>query len=1045
MKLPKNSTGKFTQYKENFPVEFMEQSRFYLGKITAEGIKPAHKDYYNEKNQKKLSGFDAEDIVFFDIERHKFSRTQYLFLDFDHILNDGKFVNEKVALFVRNLLLTFPKIYIEYSVSYTGLHAFLKPDPDKFDSLTPAKFYFSDNTKKDAPQLEIFFKTNGRGCLLTGKKYGNSGGMIPANKINENDIYEPEVDNFLNNLLADIKSQQLKFQQENDSKTQNKKSANTQENPNNTKTATQKKFTSEHKDYNDPLEYKRDLILAAIKFIDFANEGDRQKDWLPVVSALKNEGFDREEIRNLCCSSSRYNEKKFDAEFNSLKNPNFKIYTIIGKASQKGFDFFNFKKNWYKDHPEFNNHSAYNDFDDWELKYWEEQLRESNKKIADFDAKKDSAIESLKNVEKFDKDIVFADDILTAAAFAYLHNKKVFSDFKAAIQNQIKLQKSEKFVVEWQGEVKSKAKEIQAEYSKLLAEKNAVQAKIQNFTFIADNQEIFPIPEGYSVSDANGIEKIVGEKIIPVCRCPVGIKNKLFNIENKTFKWILNFKSNGKWHDLPAQAASIIFNSRKLVDLVDYDLPVTSVNSFALVDYLDAFKNENQNKFPLVYVIPRCGWYEHNNKNFFIDPRRPNSFVTDEGKRIEIIPDSSNVFTKNLTPSGTVEEWTKAYNLAKTSPVARLFVAGSIAPTLLKVLGERNFVLYIHGKTTGGKTTALLLGASVVGSSKIIRTFEGSPIALKSAAVEVNHYPFFVDEKQHADTELKLNFAKFIYSMADTHGKTRADTLGKSVETKEFQNITLATGETVAINDNATGGAFTRLLQIQTPKILLDAKTCEDIRDIITDNYGVVFPKVIDKIFEIGFESLREMYSDFVKLFKAAYPDILPEHCRYVAILTVADTLLNVVLGSDIETAMLDAQTNANKIFPLIPTKSEIDDTEREKDFVSSFIAAKAAQFENSTTYRKNGERIIGDVLGKFDFDEKFVYLSTSALKQACKDSGFDEKKVVADLIDDKFFIAGKIQKGKKKADNSHAVNINGVKTRCYKIPLQSVQESDAD
>ena len=198
MELPKNSTGKFTQHKKNFPLEWKHQARFFPAKITADGIKPGIKDYYNEKNQKKFSDIDKP--VFIDIERHITLRASYLFLDFDHILIDGKFVNENVARFVRNLITLCPNIYIEYSVSETGLHAFLKPSFDKFDTLVKT-LYFTDSRDKGAPKLEITYKTNGKSCFLTGNKYETGGKCleIPTNTI---ETLEDKVDDFVNNLLA---------------------------------------------------------------------------------------------------------------------------------------------------------------------------------------------------------------------------------------------------------------------------------------------------------------------------------------------------------------------------------------------------------------------------------------------------------------------------------------------------------------------------------------------------------------------------------------------------------------------------------------------------------------------------------------------------------------------------------------------------------------------------------------------------------------------------------------------------------------------------
>ena len=1008
------------QHRENFPAEFLTAKRFVPYVVTWDDKEkkfkkhPTLTDWSNPDKQKTLAELKNK-IVAIDCNGYG-NRIYYLVLDLDHILIDGKFVNAKVAEFVKNLLTLFPNIYIAYSVSRTGLHIFLKPTATAIEfykqSITKS-FYFSDNHTNTAPHAEVYFNTS-HCFVLTGNKFSD-GAEIPEGA---------EVDKFFRNLLVQIELQQPKKTTE-------------------TRQDTKKNFDTNNFS-NSPSEQERALaMLDKIPCSDLIYD-----NWVRVGMILKTNGNTLADWEHWSANDERFKNGECAYKWKGFKdNGGLTIATLHDIAKIYKYSENDFRRQWHKDHP----NTADSDFDniDAEKISLLEQLRDANKKIADFDARKESAFETLKNVQDFSYDSVMTDEILTAAAFAYLYNKKVFKNFSDAIKNQIKLKKIATFIQDWKDEVKTKAKDLETEYSKLKAEKNAIQAKINNFNFVADNPEWqgFLIPENYSVSDneGEGVTKIVGEKSIPVCSYPVGIKSKLFNTDTKTFKWILNFKIDGKWQDLVEQAASNIFDSRKIISLVDYDLPVSSVNNFVLVEYLKNFKETNHKKIPLVYVIPRCGWYEYKDQEFFIDPRLQNSFVNEEGKHIEIIPDSSSVFTKNLTSSGTIEEWAKAYNVAKTSPVARLIVAASVAPALLKILGERNFVLYTHGTTLGGKTTALLLSASAVGNSKIIRTFEGTNTGLESMAAEINHYPFFVDEKQQATPQLKNEILQFIYAVANGREKSRSQTDGYTKEIREFQNITVCNGETQLLADNATGGGYTRILSISAPKIILDAEKSKLIRDIIKNNYGIVFPKVIDKIFKFGFETLRELYSDFTKLFQASYTDILPEYCRYIALLTLADILLNVVLGSDFETAKLDAQNNANKIFPLIPTKAEIDDTKREKDFVLNFIASKAAQFVDSEVYTHNGGRIIGDILGKFDFDEKFIYISTSALKQACKDSGFDEKKVVADLIDAKFFIAGKIQKGKKKADNNHAVNVNGVKTRCYKVPLQVIQGDDLD
>ena len=1028
MKLPKNSTGKFTQYKNNFPDEFMEQSRFYLGKITAEGIKPAHKDYYNEKNQKKLSGFDAEDIVFFDIESHKFSRTQYLFLDFDHILNDGKFVNEKVALFVRNLLLTFPKIYIEYSVSYTGLHAFLKPDPDKFDSLTPAKFYFSDNTKKDAPQLEIFFKTNGRGCLLTGKKYGNSGRMIPANKINENGIYEPEVDNFLNNLLAEIKTQQ-----DNDNKT--KKSAPKKEKGN--------ASSRENKHYNTPPEYRRDLSIACALFCNFADLPN--PEWLPYFIALVNEGFTLEELRGYCEHSPRYNAKEFDAQYKwALNKPTFGVKTLIGKAQQAGFIVKDFYKKWCIEH-----HSqAFDDFDDLsltkeeEILFWEQEREQIDAQFVDFDKEKNAAISKIqdiiKNKKSFDKDFVFAEDIVKAAAFCSKFDPVIFTKFKSAIQIQAKMQ-NESFISDWNKQIKLAVQNIEKRYSQLQAKRKNILAKIDSLHFFVENDLLknLECPDSYRIAN-DGIEKICGEKSIPVCPRPIAILNEVLDTETHFTKWILAYKSNtGHWVKIPAQDAETISKPFKIPVLSRHKFPVNGVNAARVVEFLSDFSWANENKFPLIHTVPSCGWHEYRNNKYFIDPRWEISATDNYGKEIKIIVDTDKcILAKSLSCNGNLDQWKNAYNLAIVSPFARLAVAASVAPALLEIIGERNFILYTHGATHSGKSTIMYLSASAVGKSeKLVRTFDGSPTALTALTAENTDYTTFIDERQAGSKDPK-EILSLVYSLANGMEKTRAAVDGKIRESREWQTIAFLNGEVDLLPDSATGGAWTRTLSISTPRIILDEDTCKSIREIIKTNFGVVFPKVIEKIFEIGFDSIKENYNRIVSTFANKFSNILSEHRRYLAVLTLADTLLNMVLGVNENDAYKDALDNAYKIVDSIPTQAEIDDTKGEKDFVMSFIAQNQNNF---ITGNLNDDKI-KTVLGKIADD--YIFILASALKQNCETAGYNYKKLVRDLIENNFFVPDdKIERDRKKPRPTVKQRLNETNAYCLRIPKKYLTE----
>lgn len=670
-------------------------------------------------------------------------------------------------------------------------------------------------------------------------------------------------------------------------------------------------------------------------------------------------------------------------------------------------------------------------------------LREINKQLSDFDAEKNTALEKLRNLEKFGFDDVTDDEIINATGFARVFEPALYTGLRHDIKLWKKSHSDDSVDMNDFGrDTKDRAEEIQKRYDKLLARRNEIQAQINTQKFIAKNDLIskFAIPAGYCVT-ANGVEKIKGKHSELVCRRPVIITGTVYSVEEKTHMMTLGYQTaEGKWKNIAPTEGAIVFNARKLVDLRSKGLPVTSQNAGMLVDYLDAFCAENESQLSMTYSVARCGWHKFNGRDHFIDPRR-DCVIQDDDKNISVkADDSRSDFARHLKQVGDLEKWKKAYELAKKSPVARLTTAASVAPILLKVLGERNFLLYIYAPTRAGKTTALYLGASAVGSEKIIRSFDATKNGLAGAAADVNDFVFCVDEKQVADNRISEQMSNLIYALANGIGRTKLNRDSTLKKTQDWRTIAIMTGETLLLPDNVTGGANTRLLSINAPKEILDAETCKIIRDTITDNYGLAFPLVVDKVLEFGRDKLRGVFEEMVDTFAEAYSDLLPEYRRYMAVLTLADTLLNsalfgnTVVAEDgrILKASDDAIINAAKIFKLIPTTNEISDTPREKDFVCGFINQNQSRFigGNVPTDRM---QIISGILRCGD---GFSYITSKALSDACAGGGFDYRKLVNDLVAIGFFVpANTIEKGRKTPLATVQKQIGATYARCYRIP----------
>ena len=752
--------------------------------------------------------------------------------------------------------------------------------------------------------------------------------------------------------------------------------------------------------------------------------------WAHVGMGLYNEGLTCADWEQWSRTQPEFKEGECSDKWATfdVRNDGIKIGTLYQWAVEGGYDEKAVQREYYQLHPD---KSKKHDTAA-QIEKLKADLRDVSKKLKEFDDQRDAALKRLKDVEKFDSDTVFADDVVEAAGFAKLYDKQSFSDLRRAVKIYGDKNKDAKVSVnDWLADVRDKVVELETRRKNLTARATALKAEIKSAEFVAADDELRGVikPDGYEISD-NGIWLVDGERLIQVARLPVLIKEKAFDVDDENYKLILSYKNEeGEWRQLPAQEVATVSDKNKIVALSNKGLPVTSTTAKLLVDYLDAFRKENERNFPLSYTVGRGGWYEFGGQPIFVDPRRSN-VVTHDGKKISVVVDDST-FAKALRCKGSLEEWKRAYDLAKSSPVARLMVAASVAAPLLKVLGERIFLLYVFCPTRSGKTTALLLGATAVGSEEIIRSFDGTENGLIGAAAEVNDYVFAIDEKESANPRLKEQMIKFVYSVGNGVGKTRLNKNADLRDLKRWRLVAIMTGETQMLDDVATGGAKTRLLSIAAPKDFLPADTCKSIRDIVADNYGHAFSLVVDKIIAAGKQKLRATYQKTVEVFQQKFPDVLPEYNRYLAVLTLADALLNAALGiDDANEAYDDAIINAAKIFPLIPTTEEISDVAAEKDFVIGFITQNQSRF-----FSKENQFPPTPAYGKLKSENNYTYITSTALRNACSDGGFNYRKLVVDLITVGFFVpADNIEKGRRTPRPYVKQRIGMIDDWCYRI-----------
>lgn len=664
-----------------------------------------------------------------------------------------------------------------------------------------------------------------------------------------------------------------------------------------------------------------------------------------------------------------------------------------------------------------------------------EQLKKNlavlNQKLADFETEKSAAIETIKNLSSFDTSTLFTPEILRTAAFAKLYDAQCFSELKTAIS---KGNKKDKFPLQlYNSEIKTCADNLSAEFYQLKTKIASLRGEIHTLEFQSQSDlNEFVFPAGY-VIDAKGVRKIVGDKAISLCNKPVTV-TKIIS-DGDTQKIVLRMKDSHGWKELPAVPRSTVANAKQAVTLSDFGLDVTSGRASLFCDFMVDSLSLNEDNLPFVRTVPQAGWHEFFGKDYFVDPRKPLFITDDSGRKFEVeVADSS--LKKVLTSKGTLEEWKKAYDLVRNCPIARFIVAACLAAPLLNICGERNFVVYVRAGSRAGKSTALSLGAAAIGNEKYIVNFNSTGNALVGTAVARNDFAFLIDERQSAGKNISDEFSNLIYLLADGREKNRLNRNGDQRELRQWRTIVVANGEQSLLPENIPAGGYTRVLNIHTTDVIIPSDSCEVIRSIIRNNYGVVFPAFIEAIstYRNDLETIKSVIQNQLK---KIFPDYLNEHCRYVSLIAVADAYLNQVLGVDKTQSVNDAMQMAFKIFDYIPFEKEFSDSEREERILLDFISRNSSCFEGYRNFNDKTPKIFG----KLDGD--YLFITVGAVKDCCRQNELDYVKTVDDLIASGFFVpADTIDKGLKSPRKYVKKRIGITSTWVYRIPTQKINET---
>ena len=994
-------TAPFQQNFENLPVEFKNSRRHFPVTVKLnEGANGELKKEFDfggiswnrSENQKTLA----------EIGKRNFGTvvSDFLFFDFDNVVKDGDFINEKVEDFVNELQLTFPEVYIEYSATQTGLHCFLKPTDGKFGKITNGEkdiLYFD---KEQNAKLEIFYLMTSKFCLCTGDKY-DDGDLIPKGE---------SVDAYFENVLKEIKNQH----------------SNLREliTPNVIVPAEKQPIKASigvtdiyNTNYSTDPEFEQARKQAIFDCIPVGSLSD--EEWFEFISSAKHAGFNYSEVD----LKNREDPKRYNADenlkrWNSANDPSFGIQNLYNLAVRYGnFNEKEFRREYEENHKKSEVKKIFNSDEDSEkIIDWQKHNGEISPEVLKYLGDAKTYLENLK-VE----DITAGNILSSKTKYAVAHC--LFYDFysdvatnfltrmKSAIQAakaKVKSATVENPVVD---EIKSLSSirpsdfdksvsaivtETKTKHKIFLVKLNAEKAKERREQYeqapsttrtncpdcpidlVLPYQTSFEKNRGIFANDDNGRPKCIS-------RTPIVPTRKFVNPAEGTYHYEIAINTQGdEWQKVIYDAESL-FNAKNVMNLVNDGARFSSKTAADVSEWLTTILSvpENQEIIQKVDIYNQPGWTDETCTEF-IYPQNEEKYLV-RTKNFD--------YEKTFAKRGDKSEWLKMFKkVLDKSAVTRLTLGAALSAPLVNVLNVRNLQLHLSCPSGNGKSALVKFATSTYGNPEKFKfKFNGTSNSFETQSTLFNDLPSWLEELQSANKKQRENIDQVIYDYESGIGRGRNTKNNFLQKQKYFRGCRISTGEQNLTNQFSGEGAISRILEITLADIF-DNDFAIEIHQFCADNFGHFGQEWINYIIN-NKADFRKYFADTEKDYRQY--GLMSNHVTTFAACHTALLFFCKMLEIDANTIEKNLITDFCDFAGSgeLPTKDRATNASRALQTVAETVAShpkffKAEKYDSDTEELKLGNSDEGSAMYDYGFILKNgdVAIYPSALREILKD-----------------------------------------------------------
>ena len=389
-------------------------------------------------------------------------------------------------------------------------------------------------------------------------------------------------------------------------------------------------------------------------------------------------------------------------------------------------------------------------------------------------------------------------------------------------------------------------------------------------------------------------------------------------------------------------------------------------------------------------------------------------------------------YNKMLTNGTTTlfEHRTVINRLIKDSLPAQMIVAVSLSAALYGYLNMANVaeldspLFHLYGDSSKGKTTALILAASMWGKptqgNGLLHSWNATPSKILENLSDNNGVLFTLNE--FGSRVSNTDFSNLVYCIADGSGKDRMYNKNQTVST--WHTVLLSCGENSLVDMlDGNKGLHARVFEFFNLDITLSASHADEIKHLCKNIYGAIGCAFVTYLLnhkaqtEDEFRSLRKAISRRVKKLSAISARVA-EHIAVVALSAeIAHRLGLNISFTKVREMLIDNHMQAVKSLPSVVSNH---------DKLMSYVSRNGFRFPRASLYGFNNDGYVTP--------EQVVFVD-SAFDDMCKKLNIDKGLFLSELKSNGYLDCPPDRYYKKKS-------VGGIKCKCYVVNKVSKPDS---